>query len=131
MSELQIGEQEYAEILITDADGGLLVSITDKDVIEEKNCKVVCVPADKFFNKGVKEILAGVPQEIKTLEVDAEKKIFKLNGVDFGDGCDYFEISCTGGEGFKIRMELSKRIICANYGFDNALKEPPTVRIME
>ena len=30
MSELQIGEQEYAEILITDADGGLLVSITDK-----------------------------------------------------------------------------------------------------
>ena len=56
MSELQIGEQEYAEILITDADGGLLVSITDKDVIEEKNCKVVCVPADKFFNKGVKEI---------------------------------------------------------------------------
>lgn len=50
---------------------------------------------------------------------------------DFGDGCDYFEISCTGGEGFKIRMELSKRIICANYGFDNALKEPPTVRIME
>lgn len=36
------------------------------------------------------EILAGVPQEIKTLEVDTEKKVFKLNGVDFGDGCDYF-----------------------------------------
>ena len=26
------------------------------------------------------EILAGIPQEIKTLEVDTEKKIFKLNG---------------------------------------------------
>lgn len=77
------------------------------------------------------KILAGVPQEIKTLEVDVEKKIFKLNGVDFGDGCDYFEISCTGEDGFKIRMELSKRIICANYGFDNALKEPPVVRTME
>lgn len=74
------------------------------------------------------EILAGVPQEIKTLEVDTEKKVFKLNGVDFGNGCDYFSISCTGGEGFRIRMELSKYIICANYGFDNALKELPTVR---
>ena len=36
---------------------------------------------DKF-----QEILAGIPQEIKILEVDTEKKIFKLNGVD-----------CTGG----------------------------------
>lgn len=81
---------------------------------------------DKF-----EEILAGVPQEIKTLEVDTEKKIFKLNGVDFGEGCTDFSISCTGGEGFRIRMALSKRIIYANYGFDNALKEPPTVRTME
>ena len=81
---------------------------------------------DKF-----EEILAGIPQEIKTLEVNTEKKIFKLNGVDFGDGCTDFSISCTGGKGFRIRMELSKRIICANYGFDNALKEPPTVRTME
>lgn len=77
------------------------------------------------------DILAEVPQEIKTLEVDTEKKIFKLNGVDFGDGCDYFAIYCDAVDGFKIRMELSKRIICANYGFDNALKEPPTVRTME
>ena len=30
------------------------------------------------------KILAGVPQEIKTLEVDTEKKVFKLNGVNFG-----------------------------------------------
>lgn len=75
------------------------------------------------------EILAGVPQEIKTLEVNTEKKIFKLNGVNFGDGCDYFAISCTGGEGFKIHMVLSKHIICANYGLNNVLKEPPTVRI--
>lgn len=81
---------------------------------------------DKF-----EEILAGIPQEIKTLEVNTEKKIFKLNGVDFGDGCTDFSISCTGGEGFRIRMELSKRIICANYGFDNVLKEPLTVRTME
>lgn len=73
------------------------------------------------------QILAEVPQEIKTLEVDAEKKIFKLNGIDFADSCDYFGVSCTATEGFRIRMELSKRIICANYGIDNTLKEPVTL----
>lgn len=41
---------------------------------------------DKF-----QKILAGIPQEIKTLEVDTEKKIFKLNGVDFGKGCDFLK----------------------------------------
>lgn len=43
---MKIGDKEYSEILITDANGGLLVSITDKDIIEEKNCKVLCVPVD-------------------------------------------------------------------------------------
>lgn len=43
---MQIGRKEYSEILITDADGGLIASITDQDVIEEKNCKVVCVPVE-------------------------------------------------------------------------------------
>ena len=46
MIKVQIGEKEYSEILITDVDGGLIASITDKDVIEEKNCKVVCVPIE-------------------------------------------------------------------------------------
>lgn len=75
----------------------------------------------------LEEILTGIPQEIKTLEVDTEKKIFKLNGIDFGKGCEEFVISCTGGEGFKIRMELSKRIIYANYGTDNTLESEPEV----
>ena len=43
---MQIGEKEYSEIIITDAEGGLLASITDNDVIEQKNCKVVCVPVE-------------------------------------------------------------------------------------
>ena len=44
---MQIGGKEYSEIHITDADGGLIASITDKDVIEEKNCKVVCAPVER------------------------------------------------------------------------------------
>ncbi len=43
---MQIGGKEYSEVLITDADGGLLASITDKTIIEEENCKVVCVPGE-------------------------------------------------------------------------------------
>lgn len=43
---MRIGEKEYSEILITDAEGNLLASITDKDIIEEKDCRVVCVPID-------------------------------------------------------------------------------------
>ena len=41
---MKIGDKAYAEILITNAEGVLLASITDKDIIEEKNCKVACVP---------------------------------------------------------------------------------------
>lgn len=43
--ELKIGEKEYSEILVTDSEKHLLASITDEDVIAEKDCKVVCVPA--------------------------------------------------------------------------------------
>lgn len=43
---MQIGDKKYSEIIITDSDGGVIASITDEDVIEEKNCKVVCVPVE-------------------------------------------------------------------------------------
>lgn len=43
---MRIGEKEYSEILITDGEGNLLASITDNDIIEEKNCKVLCVPVE-------------------------------------------------------------------------------------
>ncbi len=43
---MKIGEKEYSEILITDRENDLLVSITDEDIITEKTCKVVCVPME-------------------------------------------------------------------------------------
>ena len=81
---------------------------------------------DKF-----EEILAGVPQELKMLEIDTEKRIFKLNGVDFGDRCECFEMACEGGEDFIVRMEFSQRIVVANYGFDNALMKKMEVKFKE
>lgn len=39
-----IGDKEYKEIIITDNENNLLVSIADENIIEENDCKVVCVP---------------------------------------------------------------------------------------
>ena len=80
---------------------------------------------DKF-----EEILSNVPQEIKTLEVDVEKRIFRLNGIGFAEGCDYCSVSCEGGKGFHVRMELNKRIILADYDHNNALKGVDTITSM-
>lgn len=44
--ELKIGDKEYSEIIVTDSENHLLASITDEDVIAEKDCKVVCVPVE-------------------------------------------------------------------------------------
>lgn len=43
---MKIGENEYSEIIITDNKNNLIASISDKDIIEEQNCKVVCVPVE-------------------------------------------------------------------------------------
>lgn len=43
---MKIGNKEYSEIVITDIENNLIVSISDKDIIQEKNCKVVCVPVE-------------------------------------------------------------------------------------
>ncbi|MCM1181487.1 MAG: hypothetical protein NC347_14625 [Clostridium sp.] len=41
---MKIGENEYSEILLTDSKNNLLASITDEDIIVDKEYKVVCVP---------------------------------------------------------------------------------------
>ena len=43
-SMITINGKEYAEINITDKDGGLLASITSDDVIEEDGIIVIFVP---------------------------------------------------------------------------------------
>lgn len=57
-----------------------------------------------------------VPHELKTIEVDAEKKIFKVNGEDFGKKCTGFYIHCKRYDDFQIRMEVDTTVIIANYG---------------
>lgn len=52
------------------------------------------------------------PHHLKTIEVDTENKVFKVNGEDFGIGCTGFSITCTGYESFSVRMEIDT---CVRY----------------
>lgn len=59
-----------------------------------------------------------VPHELKSIEIDVEKKIFRVNGEDFGKNCDGFSISCKTGnrnEWFDITVRISTDVKYANY----------------
>lgn len=51
-----------------------------------------------------------VPHELKTIEVDVDKKIFRINGEDFGKGCTGFRIECCGYKRFDIRVEIDTTV---------------------
>lgn len=62
-----------------------------------------------------------VPHELKTIEVDVEKKIFRVNGEDFGSRCSGFTIGCQAGNKenwFDITVVINTNIVYANYGID-------------
>ncbi len=68
------------------------------------------------------EINAFVPNELKKIEVDVEKKIFNVNGVPFGDRCTGFSISCDASDGFVIRMEIDTMVILSDYDLTGSKK---------
>lgn len=53
-----------------------------------------------------------VPHELKTIEIDVEKKIFRVNGEDFGKRCTGFSIWCdsskdSGKNWFDVDMDIN------------------------
>lgn len=64
------------------------------------------------------KVFTNAPNELKTLEVDVEKKIFNINGVPFGEGCTGFTIGCDASEGYKITMEIDTTVIFNGYGLN-------------
>lgn len=52
------------------------------------------------------KIFSEVPNELKTIEIDVEKKIFNVNGVPFVGIFSEFNINCKAGDGFKIEMDI-------------------------
>ena len=51
-----------------------------------------------------------VPHVLKSIEVDTDKKIFRVNGEDFGKGCTGFTITCNEYESFDIRVEIQNTV---------------------
>lgn len=51
-----------------------------------------------------------IPHELKTIEVDTEKKIFRINGEEFGRDCTGFSITYCGRDAFDIRVEVDARV---------------------
>lgn len=51
-----------------------------------------------------------VPHKLKTIEVDTEKKIFKINGEEFGRDCTGFTITCQRYDSFDIRVEVDTTV---------------------
>lgn len=68
-----------------------------------------------------------VPHELKTIEVDVEKKIFRINGEDFGHECAGFMISCTPDD-FRIDMQVDTTIHFASYSNKGGLREQGTYK---
>ena len=58
-----------------------------------------------------------IPQELKTLEIDTEKRIFRINGEDFGKGCTGFTIRCDAGKEdfFLINMSIDTTLHFLSY----------------
>lgn len=51
-----------------------------------------------------------IPHELKTIHVDTEKMIFRVNGEDFGKGCTGFRITCQRYDEFDIRVEVDTTV---------------------
>lgn len=49
--------------------------------------------------------------ELKRIEIDLERGIFKVNGEDFGEGCTGLYIDCDTGrvETYKVYVEIKNR----------------------
>ena len=43
---MKIGNKEYSEIHVTDDEGNLVVSISDENIIQHDDYKVLCVPVE-------------------------------------------------------------------------------------
>lgn len=69
-----------------------------------------------------------VPHELKTIEVDVEKKLFLVNGEPFGEYCTGFSIWCEALEGYRVRMEIDTAVHYAAYSEDGEKLSEETIK---
>lgn len=83
------------------------------------------------------EVLTKIPNELKTIEIDTEKKIFKINGEDFGRETKGFLISCSPNnpeeDWFSIGVRLNTSVHFVNYDIngkktgERSKEKPPKI----
>lgn len=66
------------------------------------------------------------PHELKTVEIDVEKKIFKINGMDMGKGCSDLNINFNY-KGSTIKVESRSIIEFSSYDRRGDLLDHNTV----
>lgn len=64
-----------------------------------------------------------LPHQLKTIEIDAENRTFKVNGEEIGNVCTGFTITCDAIKGFNISMVLDAKVEYANYNITGVSKE--------
>ncbi len=62
-------------------------------------------------------VLNDVPYELKSIEFDAEKKSFKVNGKELGDAIHGFSIMCDL-KNYSVALDLRTRVRYVTYGMD-------------
>ena len=90
---MRIGNEEYAEILVTYGNGDLIASITDEDIIEEEGCKVVCKPValrqeeDEKVSGSIEQEESRIKPKLDECTISVADKI--IDGKSTLSECDY------------------------------------------
>ena len=72
------------------------------------------------------EVFTMLPNELKTIEIDTEKKIFKINGENFGERCTGFYIDGDAVDGFDVRMRINTDVLyVSKYNIDGKKNDSP------
>lgn len=67
-----------------------------------------------------------VPHELKTIEIDIEKKIFKVNGEDFGSDCTGFSIGCLAEKGWLVKVSIDTTMRLVGYNSQGEMESDHT-----
>lgn len=90
---MRIGNEEYAEILVTDINAGLIASITDKEIIEDSGYKVVCKPValrqeeDEKVSGSIEQEESRIKPKLDECIISVADKI--IDGKSTLSECDY------------------------------------------
>lgn len=58
------------------------------------------------------EVFSGLPNELKTIEIDVEKRKFLVNGESFGKSTG-FELICNVKDGFHVTLKVDAKVLFA------------------